>query len=134
MTAQTSSSSINLEHVNITVSDPEATAAMLCRLFDWQVRWHGPSKMGGHTYHVGTQNQYLAVYTHDGAPQPPSLDVGSTKGGLNHVGIVVDDLDAIEQQVIAEGFKPYAHDDYEPGKRFYFNDADDIEFEVVSYC
>jgi glyoxylase I family protein len=25
------------------------------------------------------------------------------------------------------------HDDYEPGRRFYYNDEDGIEFEVVNY-
>ena len=36
-----------LEHVNITVSDPTRTAAMLSNLFDWKVRWEGPAKSGG---------------------------------------------------------------------------------------
>lgn len=27
-----------LEHVNVTVSDPDKTAAMLCDLFGWHVR------------------------------------------------------------------------------------------------
>ena len=27
-----------LEHVNVTVSNPEQTAAMLCELFDWHIR------------------------------------------------------------------------------------------------
>jgi hypothetical protein len=47
---------------------------------------------------------------------------------------VVEDLDLIEKRVIAAGFAPYNHGDYEPGKRFYFNDHDDIEYEVVSYA
>ena len=29
--------------------------------------------------------------------------------------------------------EPFNHDDYEPGRRFYFFDWDGIEFEVVSY-
>lgn len=65
-----------LEHVNITVSEPERMAALMCELFDWQIRWQGPAKPGGHTVHVG---------------------------------------------------------DYEPGRRFYFHDHDDIEYEVVAY-
>ncbi|MEZ5340555.1 MAG: hypothetical protein R2706_03650 [Acidimicrobiales bacterium] len=39
----------------------------------------------------------------------------------------------MEARVIAAGFEPYNHGDYEPGRRFYFDDADAIEFEVVSY-
>ena len=52
---------------------------------------------------------------------------------LNHVGLVVDDLDAAEAVVIAAGLEPFSHADYEPGRRFYFFDWDGIEFELVSY-
>lgn len=123
----------SLEHVNVTVTNPERTAALLCQLFDWQVRWQGPSQMGGHTYHVGSPDSYVAVYSYDGKPASAQSDTGHLLGGLNHIGVLVEDLDAIEQRVIAAGFKPYNHMDYEPGRRFYFNDADDIEYEVVCY-
>lgn len=123
---------IQLEHVNITVSNPETTAKMLCELFDWHIRWSGPSKMGGHTIHVGTHNNYIAVYTHEQTKQPGENN-DSVAGGLNHIGLTVADLDAIEKRVNDAGFKPYNHGDYEPGRRFYFNDHDDIEYEIVSY-
>ncbi len=114
-----------LEHVNITVSDPQKTAALMATLFDWNIRWEGPAKSGGRTVHVGTDDAYLAVYANGGAPP---------QGRLNHVGIVVDDLDATERRVIAAGLTPFSHGDYEPGRRFYFLDDDGIEFEVVSYA
>lgn len=121
-----------LEHVNITVSDPEQTARRLCELFDWRVRWQGPAKSGGHTYHVGSADSYLAVYS-SGTAREPSDENYLTRGGLNHVGVTVDDLDAAEQRVVAAGYEPFNHGDYEPGRRFYFLDEDGIEFEVVSY-
>jgi len=46
---------------------------------------------------------------------------------------VVDDLDAVETRVKDAGFATHSHADYEPGRRFYFNDADNIEIEVVTY-
>jgi catechol 2,3-dioxygenase-like lactoylglutathione lyase family enzyme len=52
---------------------------------------------------------------------------------LNHVGLVVDDLDAAEAVVIAAGLEPFNHADYAPGRRFYVFDWDGIEFEIVSY-
>ena len=52
---------------------------------------------------------------------------------MNHVGVQVDDLDAVEAKVAAAGLKPFGHGDYEPGRRFYFFDWNHIEFEVVSY-
>jgi catechol 2,3-dioxygenase-like lactoylglutathione lyase family enzyme len=121
-----------LEHVNITVSDPVATARMLCDLFDWRIRWQGPAALDGTTVHVGGDDSYLAVYT--GPPMSePAAASHATRGGLNHVGVVVDDLDAVEARVVAAGFTPHSHADYEPGRRFYFEDGDNVEFEVVSY-
>lgn len=52
---------------------------------------------------------------------------------MNHVGIVVDDLDAAEARVIAAGLEPFSHANYAPGRRFYFFDDNGIRFEVVSY-
>ena len=121
-----------IEHVNITVSDPAKTAQMLCEIFGWRVRWEGPSKMGGRTVHVGTEKDYLAVYTYD-AVQKTQNSSYSVTGGLNHVGVVVDDLEAVEARVKAAGHEPFNHGEYEPGRRFYFKDHDGIEFEVVSY-
>ncbi|MEO0939016.1 MAG: VOC family protein [Pseudomonadota bacterium] len=123
---------VQLEHANITVSDPDATAALLGRLFGWSVRWSGPALNGGRSVHVGTDTQYLALY----APKAPDAASGSKNAlrNLNHVGVTVDDLDAVEARVLAEGFQTTNHDDYEPGRRYYFEDHDGIEWEVVSYA
>jgi catechol 2,3-dioxygenase-like lactoylglutathione lyase family enzyme len=120
-----------IEHANLSVTNPERSAQLFCELCGWQERWRGGSKLGGNTIHVGEPGDgagYLALYTGD------HVTGGFEKGEpLNHVGLVVDDLAAAEQVVIAAGLEPFAHDDYEPGKRFYFFDWDGIEFEVVSY-
>ena len=48
--------------------------------------------------------------------------------------MVVSDLDAVEQRVKDAGSEPYSHADYEPGRRrFYFEDENAVEFEVVNY-
>jgi len=121
-----------LEHVNITVGDADRSAALIEALFGWKVRWAGPSLNGGRTVHVGTDGQYLALYS---APDGDGAPRGWAKGvPLNHVALEVDDLDAVERRVAAAGLTPFAHGDYEPGRRFYFFDPDGIEFEVVSYA
>ncbi|MEO0882263.1 MAG: VOC family protein [Pseudomonadota bacterium] len=127
----------NLEHVNITVSDPERTAEFLCTLFDWQVRWSGPSLFGGFTVHVGTNTDYLALYCPDESKNIRPFKksrAGRECGGLNHVAVTVDDLKEAERRVKGVGFRPVNHADYEPGERFYFYDHDGIEYEVVSYA
>lgn len=124
-----------LEHANITVSDVPRTARMLCDLFGWKVRWKsepGGSIHGGTSWHVGGKQSYLAIYALD--ERARAGDTYRTTGGLNHLGVVVDDLDAVEEKVKAMGIETHSHADYEPGRRFYFNDFDGIEIEVVSYA
>lgn len=122
-----------LEHANITVRDPKATAEKLCALFDWRIRWEGASRQTGYSVHVGGENSYIAVYTEPGDEQILEYSTYHTRGGLNHLGVVVDDIDATEDRVKAAGYKPHQHADYEPGRRFYFDNEDGIEIEVVSY-
>ena len=121
-----------LEHVNITVGNPERTAAMLSHLFDWNIRWQGQAASGGRTIHVGTASGYIAVSTSktsDGTP------LAHGKGRpLNHVGIEVTNLDEVERRAQEFGLTPFNHDDYEPGRRFYLFDNDGIEWEIVSYA
>lgn len=120
-----------IEHLNIVVSDPERSASLIETLFGWQERWRGPARDGGFTIHVGSDQHYLALYT---GPNGQHRDRRYAKGRpFNHVGIEVDDLDAVEQRVRAQGLSPFAHGDYAPGRRFYFLDHDGIEYEVVSY-
>lgn len=122
---------VRLEHVNITVGDADRSAALLEQIFGWRVRWAGPAMAGGRTIHIGTDEQYLALYTRQGSDGVP---LAWPKGApLNHVAVVVDDLEAVEARVARAGLIPFNHGDYEPGRRFYFFDADGIEFEVVSY-
>jgi catechol 2,3-dioxygenase-like lactoylglutathione lyase family enzyme len=125
-------SSLRIEHVNITVTDPERTSALMGTLFDWHIRWSGRSQNGGHTIHVGSNEHYVALHAPGDTAQ---VAEAFAKGRpLNHIGVEVDDLEAIEARVIAAGLRPFSHADYEPGRRFYFLDPDGIEYEVVSYA
>ena len=101
-----------LEHVNL--------------VFDWRIRWEGASQDGlGYTHHVGSERSYVALYQ-------PTEDAGGV-GLRGHIGIVVDDLDALRGKVEAAGNTPHHFADYEPGRRFYFKGPDDLEIEVVEY-
>ena len=123
---------MRLEHVNITVPDPDGSAAVLCQLFGWHVRWSGEAKDNGYTVHVGDDDSYLALYSPK-KPLTPTGDHYAQVAGLNHVGVVVEDINAVEARAKAAGYVPHSHGDYEPGVRFYFDGPDDIEFEVVAY-
>jgi catechol 2,3-dioxygenase-like lactoylglutathione lyase family enzyme len=120
-----------IEHVNVTVTDPDRAAALMQALFGWRVRWKGPALNGGRTIHVGSDESYVALYApREGAD--PGRDFAKGRP-LNHIGVEVEDLDAVEANVIAAGLMPINHADYDPGRRFYFFDPDGIEYEVVSY-
>ena len=120
-----------IEHVNVTVTDPARAAALMEALFGWRVRWQGPALNGGHTIHVGSDQDYVALYTGRGAHY--TADTFAKGRPLNHIGVEVDDLDDVEARVVAAGLRPFSHGDYEPGRRFYFLDPDGIEYEIISY-
>jgi len=128
----------HIEHANLTVSDPERSAALLQQLCGWHERWRGPSLLSGWSLHVGNDSSYIALYSGNFAgdridrqnDDAPRFRKGQP---LNHVGLVVDDLAAAEAVVVEAGLEPFGHDDYDPGRRFYFFDWDGIEFEMVCY-
>lgn len=121
-----------LEHANVTVRDPEASAALLTSLFGWKERWRGAAMAGGFTIHVGSDDHYIAFYT---GPDGKDANAHFPKSQpLNHLAFVVDDLDEVERRVVAQGLEPINHADYDPGRRFYFFDENGIEYEIVSYA
>lgn len=120
-----------LEHANLTVSDPERSAALLEKLCGWRERWRGSAQLGGWTIHCGNEHTYVALWTDGkGTKDTKHFEKGVP---LNHVGLMVDDLEAAEQVVQQAGLQPFNHADYEPGRRFYFFDWDHIEWEILSY-
>lgn len=121
-----------IEHVNVTVADPDASAALMQRLFGWRERWSGEGIDGGRTVHVGSECSYIAFYAKSGAGLSRENSY-TTIGALNHIAVVVEDLEGVEKTVVSEGLLPTNHGDYEPGRRFYFVTPDDLEVEVVSY-
>ncbi|MBL4673727.1 MAG: hypothetical protein JKX81_15825 [Arenicella sp.] len=128
-----------LEHANITVSNPDATASILCNIFAWKVRWSGEAMDNGYTVHVGGTDSYLAIYTNDQVSASASNDFKTIKN-LNHLGIIVDDLALIEARVLAADCKPHNHRHYQnkdssskPSSNFYFHIIDDLEKEVIHY-
>ena len=120
------------EHINITVSDLDKTADMLCTIFNWKIRWQGPSIHNGRTAHIGDDDEYIAIYAKD-TPAPNPMNNYETANGLNHIGILVSDFEETEARIKDYGFETYSHQVYDPGRRFYFRDDDGIEYEVLSY-
>lgn len=123
-------SAARIEHVNLTVSHLDRSIALFENLCGWHLRLRARQGVRGEFAHVGTKEDYLALWS-DGEDRS-----GQQKGRpLNHVGLQVADLDAAERAVLDAGLEPFSYGKYEPGPRtFYFFDWDGIEFEVVSYA
>lgn len=122
---------MNIEHVNITVSSLEKSIDFYCRLFGLKLRWRSPAddpeQPGAH---VGDDHSYIAMFE---APQAERVDADYDRVGLNHFGLVVEDLARYRGRLRELGIEPHLERDYEPGRRLYFYDPDGIEVELVEY-
>ena len=122
---------IYLEHANVTVKDLEQSIDFYRDLMGFEVRWRGTVSSGSPAAHVGTDRFYLALFE---ASRDGEFDRDYESPGLNHVGFVVDDLDAKRRKLADLGLDVHLEGEYEPGRRFYFYDPNGLEVELVEYA
>ncbi len=120
-----------LEHVNVTVSDVDRSVGLYKDLFALSVRWRGEIAGGLPAAHVGNDRHYIALFQAERPGRVQKKDY--TAVGMNHFGLVVDDLEEMKRRLASKGIEPHAEYDYEPGRRLYFFDPDGIEVELVEY-
>ena len=124
-----------VEHVNIAVKDLDKTVAfILAALPDWRVRGQGAVDWFGKParwLHIGTKTSYLAL-----------MDGGEGTGhnwtghhvGLKHIGIVVPDVAALVERLVATGHGPDHWGGSHPFRRsVYFIERDELQFEFIEY-
>lgn len=119
-----------IEHVNITVSDLQKSIDFYSKLFGFELRWRN-APGDEPAAHVGDRNSYIAMFE---APQPGRADADYDRVGLNHFGLVVEDLERFRTRLREMGVEPHLERDYDPGVRLYFYDPDGIEVELVEYA
>lgn len=124
-------SNLYLEHANVTVKDLGQSIDFYHDLLGFEVRWRGTTSSGNAAAHVGTDRFYLAMFE---ASRNGEVDHDYESPGLNHVGFVVDDLDAKKEHLMKLGVGIHLEGDYEPGRRFYFYDPSGLEVELVEYA
>jgi catechol 2,3-dioxygenase-like lactoylglutathione lyase family enzyme len=127
---------VQLEHANIAVGSIDEGVRFFQAAFPaFQIRGGGNTDHGdwqSEWVHIGTDATYVCLNA-DNAP-PGDRERGHRGYGVNHLGFVVDDAEAVYQRLTAagysEGFKPGEHPHR---RRVYFLDSDGNEYEFVEY-
>lgn len=122
-----------LEHLNISVINPDKTAKLLCDFLNWTIRWSGDSMDDGYTVHVGSSASYLALYTKKDMRKRRAHN-HSYNHNLNHICVVVDKLELYQKKAVKLGLKPFNFRDYGPCQSFYVIEDDGLEIEVTCYA
>lgn len=124
-----------IEHVNITVPNIDDAIAFLKVIApDFHVR--KDSKLAG-TYrwaHIGNEKYYFALQEPhlDSVPRPRLQPYKNY--GMNHVALVVSNVEEVEQRLIANGYKKGIDTPVEKyRKRIYYYDKAGFEWEMVEY-
>lgn len=123
-----------IEHLNITVpSIQEALKFINIVAKDFKVRFEGEYPTGRKWVHVGNDTFYIAL-------QEPSIEDYKSRVqtynnvGINHIGLVVQNIDEIDKELMAEGYEKlddFNHEEFR--KRKYFLDGSGIEWELIEY-
>jgi catechol 2,3-dioxygenase-like lactoylglutathione lyase family enzyme len=101
---------------------------------DWKVRADVSSEENNcrRWVHLGTDTTYIAIEdrgaTEKGGHEP------YVDPGINHLGFVVNDIDAVSKRLTDAGYEEGLSSPDNPNRRrIYFYDADGNEYEFVEY-
>ncbi len=126
-----------IEHANITVRSTHEAIRFLGTAFpDFFERGGGVlgSNPAGRWSHFGNNETYIALQE-NGIPSGRS-DITYTHDGINHLGFVIDDMEALIARLAVEGYQPSdasALDTHPHRRRAYFFDKNGFEWEFVEY-
>lgn len=125
-----------VEHANITVLDLDEAVKFITTAFPhFEVRGDGEENHGDWKLkwlHVGTDDTYIAFMTTDVAASSDRKPQDAT--GMNHVGFVIDDTEAMKERMVAAGYKAgYATPHHPCRKRLYVTDPTGLSWEFVQY-
>ena len=124
-----------LDHANITVvSIDRAKSFLRIALPHFQVRGSGTTDHGDWTsswLHLGTDHLYVSL--NEGSRVEKTERKGQDETGINHVGFIVGDVDALLNAYETEGFKCSRTDERPARLRLYVTDHDGITWEFIQY-
>jgi catechol 2,3-dioxygenase-like lactoylglutathione lyase family enzyme len=124
-----------IEHVNITVPDIDAAIGFLKIIApDFDVRKDNKSSGSYRWVHIGNERYYFALQeAHlDAAPQKQLQAYKNY--GINHVALIVSNIQEIEEKLIGNGYQRGIETPIEKfRKRAYYFDKAGFEWELVEY-
>jgi len=125
---------VHLEHANIQVKDVDSIIDFLSAAFpSFHVRHDSGQQDSERWVHFGDEHVYLSI---NKATQSAAEDWRPYCGkpGLNHLGFVVEDVNALRQRLLAAGYiETTVANEHPARKRIYFNDPEGNDWEFLQY-
>ena len=122
-----------LDHANLLVRDIEGMVRFL-RTAVPALRVRGGGGSGADRWlHLGTDEFYVALEQATVEPAEAWTPYAG-RPGTNHLGIEVDDADAVRRRLCEAGYRDTTYPNAHPHRqRVYFRDAEDNDWEFVEY-
>ena len=124
-----------LEHANICAKDIDEALRFLKAVDpDIKVLRDQTPDNGTRWVHVSIGQDYLAVEGPHDAAKPANLHKRYQDHGINHLGLVVEDIAAAQARLEAAGYAETHIPEIHPARiRRYFLDGTGLEWELVQY-
>jgi len=122
-----------LEHVNVTATNVDATVRFFQTAMPaLKVRGEGSGDLCRRWVHLGTPTSFIAI--EDRGVREAGPHIAYRHPGVNHLGFVVNDSEAVARRLRAAGYREGKHSlDHQFRRRLYFYDPDGVEVEFVEY-
>ena len=126
---------MRIEHANITVPDIDAAGDFLTTIFpDLEVMHEATAPTGVRWMHLGVGETYLALESPHDNTRSATLNPRYQNYGINHLGLIVEDMDAAKARLEAKGYREGHIPEVTPARiQWYFYDSAGMEWELVEY-
>jgi catechol 2,3-dioxygenase-like lactoylglutathione lyase family enzyme len=123
-----------LEHANLCVRDIDPMLRFLRTACpEFRIRADRTDTDGSRWVHVGTDDTYFALTRADSDREPPWQPYSGLPG-VNHLGLEVDDAEALRARMLAAGYEESTVPNAHPHRRrVYFLDPEGNDWEFVQY-
>ncbi|ARV07981.1 glyoxalase [Polaribacter sp. SA4-10] len=124
-----------IEHVNITVPDIDAAVSFLKIVApDFKIMKDEKPLNDKRWMHIGNNEYYFALQEAHLGANPKKQNQTYINYGCNHIGLVVNNIDAIEKKLIKARYNKGIDTPIEKfRKRIYYYDNAGFEWELVEY-